>query len=69
MSLETKFTFFGFSRGAYTARSLAGLIRNSGLIRAECVSEFEQKNTRLKKFLAEAELDKAALKDLLSRKW
>jgi len=24
---------FGFSRGAYTARSLAGLIRNSGLVR------------------------------------
>lgn len=26
---------FGFSRGAYTARSLAGLIRNSGLLRRE----------------------------------
>jgi hypothetical protein len=26
---------FGFSRGAYTARSLAGLIRNSGLLRPE----------------------------------
>jgi uncharacterized protein (DUF2235 family) len=25
--------FFGFSRGAYTVRSLAGLIRNSGLVR------------------------------------
>ncbi len=26
---------FGFSRGAYTVRSLAGLIRNSGLLRAD----------------------------------
>ena len=26
--------FFGFSRGAYTARSLAGFIRNSGLLKA-----------------------------------
>ena len=27
--------FFGFSRGAYTARSLAGFIRNCGLLRRE----------------------------------
>ena len=27
---------FGFSRGAFTARSLAGLIRNSGILRPEC---------------------------------
>ncbi|WP_030619903.1 DUF2235 domain-containing protein [Streptomyces fulvoviolaceus] len=27
--------FFGFSRGAYTARSLAGLVRNSGILRPE----------------------------------
>ncbi len=27
--------FFGFSRGAYTARSLAGFIRNSGLLKRE----------------------------------
>ena len=33
------------------------------------LKELEQENTRLKKLLAEAELDKAALKDLLSRKW
>jgi len=31
--------------------------------------ELEQENARLKKLLAEAELDKAALKDLLNRKW
>ena len=30
--------FFGFSRGAYTARSLAGLVRNSGLLRQEFAS-------------------------------
>ncbi|WP_420137538.1 DUF2235 domain-containing protein [Sphingomonas sp.] len=27
--------FFGFSRGAYTARSLAGFVRNSGILRPE----------------------------------
>lgn len=27
--------FFGFSRGAYTVRSLAGLVRNAGLVRRE----------------------------------
>lgn len=30
--LEDKLYFFGFSRGAYTARSLAGLVRNSGIL-------------------------------------
>ena len=27
--------FFGFSRGAFTARSLAGLVRNSGILRSQ----------------------------------
>ena len=27
--------FFGFSRGAFTARSTAGLVRNSGILRPE----------------------------------
>jgi len=31
--------FFGFSRGAYTVRSLGGLIRNCGLIRREHAEE------------------------------
>lgn len=31
--------------------------------------ELDQENAKLKKLLAEAELDKAALKDLLHRKW
>jgi uncharacterized protein (DUF2235 family) len=30
---------FGFSRGAYTARSLVGLIRNSGLLKPELVTK------------------------------
>jgi len=30
-----KLFFFGFSRGAYTVRSLAGLIRNCGILRKE----------------------------------
>jgi hypothetical protein len=29
----------GFSRGAYTARSLAGLIRNCGILRCECLDQ------------------------------
>jgi uncharacterized protein (DUF2235 family) len=32
---EDDLFLFGFSRGAYTARSLAGLIRNCGLLRRE----------------------------------
>lgn len=33
---------FGFSRGAYTARSTAGLIRNSGLLKRECEGKLDQ---------------------------
>lgn len=36
---------------------------------AKRLKELEQENTKLKKLLGEAELDKAALKDLLGRKW
>ncbi|MEZ4452607.1 MAG: DUF2235 domain-containing protein [Nannocystaceae bacterium] len=32
---------FGFSRGAYTVRSLAGLLRTSGLVRREHAEEFD----------------------------
>jgi Uncharacterized alpha/beta hydrolase domain (DUF2235) len=32
---------FGFSRGAYTARSLGGLIHNCGILREECVDQVE----------------------------
>lgn len=31
--------FFGFSRGAYTARSLAGLVRNCGILKRENLSK------------------------------
>jgi uncharacterized protein (DUF2235 family) len=33
---------FGFSRGAYTARSIAGLIRNSGIIRSDDLTLINQ---------------------------
>ena len=33
---------FGFSRGAYTARSLAGLIRNCGILRREELGELDR---------------------------
>jgi putative transposase len=36
---------------------------------ARRLRELEAENAQLKKLLAEAELDKAALKDLLHRKW
>jgi len=36
---------------------------------ARRLRELEAENTKLKKLLAEAELDKSALKDLLGRKW
>ena len=32
---------FGFSRGAYTVRSLAGLIRNSGILKAEHIDRYD----------------------------
>jgi putative transposase len=36
---------------------------------ARRLKELEAENAKLKKLLAELELDKAALKDLLGRKW
>jgi putative transposase len=36
---------------------------------ARRLKELEAENTKLEKLLAEAELDKSALKDLLGRKW
>jgi putative transposase len=36
---------------------------------ARRLKELEQENAKLKRLLADAELDKAALKDLLNRKW
>ncbi len=36
---------------------------------AKRLKVLEEENTRLKRLLAEAMLDQAALKDLLSRKW
>ncbi|HEV7805033.1 MAG TPA: DUF2235 domain-containing protein [Solirubrobacteraceae bacterium] len=33
--------FFGFSRGAFTARSTVGLVRNAGILRAEHVERIE----------------------------
>jgi uncharacterized protein (DUF2235 family) len=33
--------FFGFSRGAYTARSTVGLIRNCGLLKREHLDQFD----------------------------
>lgn len=34
--------FFGFSRGAFTARSTVGLVRNSGILRAQHVDRIKE---------------------------
>lgn len=34
--------FFGFSRGAFTVRSLAGLIYNSGILRKDCIDMIDR---------------------------
>jgi putative transposase len=39
------------------------------LSEAKRLRELEAENAKLKKLLAEAELDKSALRDLLNRKW
>jgi uncharacterized protein (DUF2235 family) len=34
--------FFGFSRGAFTARSTAGFVRNAGILRPECADRLDE---------------------------
>jgi uncharacterized protein (DUF2235 family) len=34
--------FFGFSRGAFTARSTAGFVRNAGVLRPECAGRLDE---------------------------
>jgi putative transposase len=48
---------------------LESQIRGHDLSDARRLKELEAENSKLKKLLAESELDKAALKDLLGRKW
>lgn len=40
-----------------------------GVSEAKRLRELEAENTKLERLLAEAELDKAALKDLIGKKW
>ncbi len=57
----------GFAEGTfYTLRSKFGGMDVSD---AKKLRELEAENARLKRLLAEEMLDKAALKDALSRKW
>ena len=62
--------FFGFSRGAYTVRSLAGMIHNCGLLRKEhsgrIVEAFEMYRSRLKRFHPD-ERDAVEFKKAFSR--
>jgi uncharacterized protein (DUF2235 family) len=41
-AVDDELFLFGFSRGAYTARSLAGLIRNSGVLRPQYASRLDE---------------------------
>ena len=47
---------------------LEGQVRGDDVSEARRLKELEQENAKLKRLLADAELDKAALKDLLHRK-
>jgi len=40
--LDDEIYIFGFSRGAYTARSLCGLIRKCGILRRECLDRIPE---------------------------
>ncbi|WP_165190596.1 DUF2235 domain-containing protein [Caulobacter soli] len=40
--IEDDIYIFGFSRGAYTARSLCGLIRKCGILRPECMARIPE---------------------------
>ena len=57
----------GISQATYFAwkKKYAGLMPSE----MRRLKQLEEENSRLKRLLADAELDKAALKDLLGRKW
>jgi putative transposase len=57
--------------GISTATFYSWKAKYAGMTVSEArrLKELEAENSKLKKLLAEAELDKAALKDLLNRKW
>ena len=48
---------------------MEGQVRRAGLSEAKRLKALEDENLRLKRMLADAMLDNAALKDLLGKKW
>lgn len=52
-----------------SGRSAAGSAGNANLSEAKRLRALEDENGRLKRLLADAMLDNAGLKDLLSKKW
>ena len=52
-----------------TGLKVSELCRKHGISEAKRLKALEDENHRLKKLLAEAELDKAMLKDALGKKW
>ena len=59
-------------RVVHLDRYIKGCIKGAkrlAVSEARRLRELEAENSKLKRLLAEAELEKAALKDLLNRKW
>ncbi len=48
---------------------MEGQIRRNGRTRSQALKTLEDENAKLKRLLADAMLDNAALKDLLGKKW
>jgi putative transposase len=48
---------------------MEGQVRRHGGVRGQAAKTLEDENTKLKRLLADAMLDNAALKDLLGKKW
>ncbi|KAJ9116316.1 hypothetical protein QFC22_004756 [Naganishia vaughanmartiniae] len=58
-----KLFFFGFSRGAFTARSCAGLVWEIGILRPSCISEF------LRLYSAYVDSDKFSTPFAMTKEW
>ena len=59
----------GSQKAAITRTRATGKFGNMEVSEAKRLKELEAENAKLKRLLADAMLDKAALKELLSKKW
>ena len=65
----TEEQIIGVLREAEAGAKTAELARKHGVSEAKRLRALEDENGRLKRLLADAMLDNAGLKDLLSKKW